>query len=100
MDCLSIEDENIGMKGVYTSPKKLKQLQGISKASDAPEDRKSVESKATEVREMENKVSEMRIQEDTLKAEILDLRAQEQELDEQVHICSLLLHMLPHVTHE
>merc|ERR1719460_776280 len=33
---------------------------------------------------MENKVSEMRIQEDTLKAEILDLRAQEQELQEQI----------------
>ena len=53
MDCLSIEDKNIGMKGVYTSPKKLKQLQGISKASDAPEDRKLVESKATMDHELE-----------------------------------------------
>ena len=33
-------------------------LQGISKASDAPEDRKSFESKATEVKEMDHDLEE------------------------------------------
>ena len=51
-------NNEIGMKGAYTSPPRSKQLQGISKASDAPEDRKSFESKATEVKEMDHELEE------------------------------------------
>ena len=65
MDCKAIEDENIGMEGVYTSPSRSKQLRGMSKASDAPEeasdapeDQKSVESKAIEVKEMDHELEE------------------------------------------
>ena len=101
MHCQSLEDDyrvraaEIGMKGAdaritqaYTSPQTSKCLQVIYKA------RQSVESKSSEIKKMEIEVSKMRVQEDTLNAEILDLRTQEQELEGQVHICSLLLHKL------
>ena len=83
---IGMEEVDAKIAKAYTSPQTSKYLQGIYEA------RQSVESKASEVKEMKSKVSKMRIEEGTLNMERLDLRTQERNLDDQARISSSLLH--------
>ena len=77
---IGMEEADEKITKAYTSPQTSKYLQGIYEA------RQSVESKASDVKEMKNKVSKMRVREGTLNMESLELRAQERDLEDQVHI--------------
>ena len=83
---IGMEEADAKITKAHTSPQTSKYLQGIYEA------RQSVESKASDVKEMKNKVSKMRVREGTLNMESLELRTQERDLEDQVHISSSLLH--------